>query len=79
VISASYELSIFMMEEPDLGIPEHNPEDRYIRITNTEWTPIDYHLRGLPNINFVVHIIGTRRSGNGSLQIRNLVVAERIS
>lgn len=79
VISASYELSVFVREEPSLGIPEYSAEDRYITITNTTWTPIEYHLRVLPNINCVVYVTGSRLSGIGSLQMRNLMVAERVS
>ncbi|MBI3150943.1 MAG: hypothetical protein HYZ21_02315 [Chloroflexi bacterium] len=74
VISASYEVNIFMMEEPDLE--GHSVDDRRITVKDTEWSKIDFYLRAFPNKGYVVNIGVERISGNGSIQIKNLVVTE---
>ena len=77
MINASYEVFIFMMEEPDLE--GNSIDDRRVTITDNKWKKTDYYLRAFPNKNYIVVIGVERVSGTGSLQIRNLVVTEYVN
>ena len=75
VINACYEVSVCILEiEEGDGV-----DDRYIEVTEIEWTKTDYYFRSPADWNFRFNILVHRSSGDGSLQIRNLVIAERLS
>lgn len=76
VIGATYEVNIFMWDD----LEEHESiDDRVTTVSHTEWRKTDLFFRGRPDQNYLVHISATRLSETGSLQIRNLIVAERIN
>jgi hypothetical protein len=70
-------LLIIKAEMAPLGV--HMAEKR-LRVTSNEWMPIDAYFRLSPNLNCHFRIDDRSVSAPGSsLQIRNLVVAERTS
>lgn len=80
VINASYSVSIFLWEipEPEDG-SDPSIDDRRVIVTDNEWIKKDFYFRAPPYKNYEVNIGAERQSGEGSLQIRNLIVAERVS
>ncbi len=76
VVRSPYDVNIFMW---DCLEEEDSVDDRQITITQSEWTKTDLYFRVRNDMDYLVHILAERASGTGSLQIRNLVVAERIS
>ena len=52
-------------------------EDRFVEVTETAWTKANYYFRAPSSWNFRFIIYIHRESGNGSLQMRNLVITER--
>jgi hypothetical protein len=76
VIDASYNVRAFLWEtsEPD----DASIDDRDVNVTSSEWKEIHFYFKAPPDKNYTVQIGTERTSGQGSLQIRNLVVAERI-
>lgn len=75
-IEASFEVNIFMWDELE---EEESVDDRIITVADSEWRKADLYFRARPDKNYLVRILVTRLSNIGSLQIRNLVVAERTS
>jgi len=70
-------LLIIKAEKTPLGV--HLAEKR-LRVTSNEWMPIDTYFRLPPNLSCHLRIDDRSVSAPGSsLQIRNLVVAERTS
>jgi hypothetical protein len=80
VINASYNVNIFLWETPEpLDGTDPSIDDRIVTITDMEWRKIDFYFRASPDRNYLVEIGTERVSGDGSLQMRNLIVAERLS
>lgn len=79
VIGAPYEVSAFLWETPE---PEDDRDpsidDRSIKVSSGEWKELHYYFSAPRDKNYMVHIGAERISGQGSLQIRHLMVIERI-
>ena len=65
------------MESPE--IEDSSIDDKVVKVTNAEWVKTEFYFRVPPDKNYTVNILAERETGNGSLQIRNLVVKERVS
>lgn len=78
VISATYKASVYLWEEPESEETDNSVDDRQITVDNNEWVTSDFYFRAPPHKSYIVGILVERNSGKGSLQFKNLVVAERI-
>lgn len=76
-IGASYEVSAFLWETPEVE-DEPSIDDRNVDVNNSEWKLVHFYLKAPPNKNYTVNIGTQHTSGGGSLQIRRLIVTERI-
>jgi hypothetical protein len=77
VINASYEFRLYLREDPDLT--EESIDDRVVNVTETQWKKEEFYFRAPPDKNYILAILADRISGDGSLQVRNLVLTERIT
>ncbi len=79
VINATYVVSIFLWETPE---PEDGREpsidDSMVTVKDSDWKKINFYFEAPPNRQYLVEIGTERVSGDGSLQIRNLIVTERV-
>jgi hypothetical protein len=76
-IGASYEVSAFLWETPEVE-DEPSIDDRNVNVTNSEWKQVHFYFKAPPNKNYTVNVGAQHISGEGSLQIKNLMVTERI-
>lgn len=77
VIGASYKVGAFLWETPE---PEDHAsiDDRNVNVVDSEWKEIHFYFEAPPDKNYTVNIGAERTSGQGSLQIRNLIVTQRV-
>ncbi len=76
VIKASYAINFYLQDYLE---EEDGLDDRRVTITHAEWKKTDLYFRVRSDVDCLVHIWAERLSETGSLQIRNLVLAERVS
>ncbi len=78
-ISASFDVAVYLWETPEPDHREPSIDDRSIVVNDNEWRKTEFGFRAPPDRNYRVNINAERLSGDGSLQIRNLVVREQVS
>jgi hypothetical protein len=72
-INSSHMVNIFLWEVREEA---ESIDDRQVTVMQDAWAKTEFHYRVPSDIDFKVHILTERHSMAGSLQVRNLLVAE---